>query len=75
MANRKDSSSQEARRIYDLHVKPVEQAHRGEYALVTPDGTVVFAPSLVDVMKRAHEQRHLGNFIFKVGDMALGKIR
>jgi hypothetical protein len=70
-----DSTGQEARRMYDEHVKPVEQNHRDEYALVTPDGETFFAPTLVDIFKRAHERSNPGNYIFKVGEVALGKIR
>ena len=69
------SQSQEAHRVYDQHVKPVEEAHEGEYALVTPDGQVMFAPTLVDIMKLGQERASRDNFIFKVGDVALGKVR
>lgn len=75
MARDQTSESGEAHRIYDLHVKPLEHAHKGECALVTPDGEVVFAPTLVDVMQRAHERANVANYIFKVGDVALGKLR
>lgn len=75
MVRNRTSQNQEAHRIYDLHVKPIEHAHKGEYALVTADGQVVFAPTLEDVMLRAHERANPDNYIFKVGDVALGKIR
>jgi len=35
----------------------------------------IFAPTLVEVMQRAHERPSPNNFIFKVGDIALGKLR
>jgi len=65
------SDSERAHQVYDAHVK----GHQGEYALVTPDGQVIFAPTLVEVMQRAHERPSPDNFIFKVGDVALGMLR
>ena len=74
MVRERASRSQEARRVYDLRVRPIEHAHRGEYALITPDGQTIFAPTLEDVMRRAHERAHRDNLIFKVGDVALGRL-
>jgi len=37
MAAERSPQTEEAHQIYDRHVKPVEHAHKGEYALVTPD--------------------------------------
>ena len=62
-------------RIYELHVRPVEHEHAGEYALVTPDGRTFFAPTLGDIMILANERANPSNAIFKVGDVVLGKIR
>ncbi len=68
------SRSQEADRVDDLHVRPIDDAHVGEYALVTPDGQVTFALTLEDVMRRAHERAHPVNFVFKVGSLTLGRV-
>jgi len=75
MATNPASETREARQIYEQHIRPVEQAHRDQYALVTPDGETFFEPTLVAIFKRAHERSNRGNYIFKVGDVALGKIR
>jgi hypothetical protein len=69
------SASLEAHAVYDRHVKPVEHVHQGEYVLVTPDEQTYFASTLVDVLRRGHESSNPRNFIFKVGDVALGSIR
>ena len=74
MARDRVSQRQEARRVYDLHVKPVERAHAGEHVLVTPDGQSTFAPTFEEVMRRAHQQADQRNFIFKVGTMVLGRV-
>lgn len=75
MVRDRDSEGQDPRQVYDRHVRPVEHAHQDEYALVTPDGETIFAPTLVEIFRRAHERSHPGNYIFKVGDVALGKVR
>jgi hypothetical protein len=75
MTREPHSDTQAARAVYDRHVKPVEHEHVGEYALVTPDGQVSFARTLVDIMIRAHERPSAENAIFKVGDVVLGKLR
>jgi hypothetical protein len=74
IARNQGSQVQEARRVYDLHVKPIEDAHVGEYALVAPDGRVTFALTLEDVMRRAHERASPDNFIFRVGRITLGRV-
>lgn len=61
-------------RMYEQYVKPVEQAHLGEYVMVTPGGDMYFAPTQSElVMKTAHI-RDGGNGLFKVGEIAATKI-
>jgi hypothetical protein len=64
-----------ADRIYDQHVRPLEPAHMGEYALVTADGHVVLTPTLIEAAWRAAQAPNKKNFIFKVGTKAVGKLR
>jgi hypothetical protein len=59
--------------LYARYVKPLEREHAGEYVAVSSDGRTVFAATLVDVMKRAELNLGSGNFVFKVGDIAVGK--
>jgi len=75
MTREPNSETQAAHAVYDRHVKPVAHEHMGEYALVTPDGQTIFAPTLVDIMLRAHERPSAEHAIFKVGDIVLGKLR
>lgn len=75
MVSKQNTDTHEAHQVYDRHVKPTEDDHRGEYVLVTPDGETVFAPTLAKVFQYAHERSNPSNYIFKVGDVALGKIR
>jgi hypothetical protein len=68
-------SARIADRIYEQHVRPLEPAHMGEYALVTADGQVVLTPTLVEAAWRAAETPNTKNFIFKVGTKSVGKLR
>ncbi len=61
-------------RIYEQYVKPVEQDHPDEYVLVKPDGEMIFAPSMLDLVKKAHQVAHPDNCLFKVGEIAAAKI-
>ncbi len=60
---------------YQRHVKPLEKAHRGEYVIVTPDGRTILAPTFVDAVQLAHKAPNKDNFIFKIGEKAVGKLR
>ena len=64
-----------ADRIYEQHVKPLEPAHMGEYALVAADGQVVLTSTLVEAAWQAAQAPNKKNFIFKVGAKSVGKIR
>ncbi len=61
-------------RVYQQYVKPLEQAHTGEYALVTPDGRTTLAPTLLEIAQLAHQAPSKDNCIFKVGDKVIGRI-
>jgi hypothetical protein len=69
------SEEQEADRLYEQYVKPLEQEHWGEFAVVSPEGKVVLAPSLLDAVQKGTSMFGPGNFVFKVGPKAVGKWR
>jgi hypothetical protein len=64
---------EEANLLYSRFVAPLEAAHRGEYAAVSTDGKVIFGHTLLDVVDQAVAELGPGNFVFKVGDRAIGK--
>ena len=66
---------QQSDELYAQYVKPLEQGHRGEYAAVSPDGRLVLAPTLVEAMKKAEQILPPGNFLFKIGDVAVDSWR
>lgn len=61
--------------IYERYARPLEQAHWGKFAAINPDGTVVLADTLGEVVLKAGELLGTGNFIFKIGDVVVGSIR
>lgn len=61
--------------IYEKYGKPLEVEHRGEYLAVSPAGETLLAPTLLDAVEQAVESFGHGNFIYKVGDKAVGKWR
>jgi len=61
-------------RIYDRHVKPLERAHQGEYALVTPNGEVIFAPTLLELADIAQRMANHENLLCKVGERAIATL-
>jgi hypothetical protein len=66
---------QDADKIYAQYVKPLEQAHKGQYVVVTSNGQTIFAPTLLDVAQQAAKIPSKDNFIFRVGEKVLGKLR
>jgi hypothetical protein len=61
--------------LYQQYVKPLEQAHDGEYVLITPDGGTVLSQTLLGVAQKAAESPSSQNVIFRVGAKSVGKIR
>jgi hypothetical protein len=60
--------------LYQRYVKPLEQAHKDEYVLVTATGETVLAPTLLEAVKQASKVPSKDNFIFKVGQKSVGTI-
>ncbi|MHB8576409.1 MAG: DUF5678 domain-containing protein, partial [Dehalococcoidia bacterium] len=65
--------TEKSKRLYKKYVLPLESKHYGEYIAVSTDGRIVFAKTLVEVMQQAEHDLGSGNFVFKVGDIAVGK--
>jgi hypothetical protein len=60
--------------IYEQYVKPVEQDHQGEYVLVRPDGELIFAPSMLELVEKAYQVADRNNCLFKVGEISAANI-
>jgi hypothetical protein len=61
--------------LYETYGKPLEAEHRGEFLAVSADGRTVIGPTLRDVASRATESFGPGNFLYRIGEPAVGKWR
>ena len=64
-----------AQELYGRYGKPLEAEHRGEYLAVSPKGETLLAPSVTEALEQATKSFGRGNFIFKVGERAVGSWR
>jgi len=65
----------EADRLYEAFGQPLEVDHWGAYVAISADGQTVVAETSFEALKQAAELFGPGNFIFKVGERIVGKIR
>ena len=61
--------------VYQQYAKPLEAEHAGEYLAVSPRGETLLGPSLGEVARLATARFGRGNFVFKLGERAVGKWR
>ena len=59
--------------LYAKFGKPLEASHRGEYLAIAPDGRTLTGATLLEVLERADAQFGKGNFLYKIGERAVGK--
>lgn len=60
--------------LYELHGKPLESDHWGEYVAVTPDGRTLLGYSLSDITWKARKAFGSGVHIFKIGSRTVGRL-
>jgi len=63
----------EALALYDRYARPLEKTHRGRYVAVSTDGEVLLDDDLLALTAKAKRQFGPGSFIFKLGEIAVGK--
>jgi hypothetical protein len=61
--------------LYERYGKPLESQHTGEYVAITPEGKSLLGRTVREVLVQAKATFGPGNFIFKVGEKAVGKWR
>ncbi len=61
--------------LYDKYGKPLEASHRGEYVAISPLGKTVVGKTLLDIAQQATATFGPGNYLFKIGEPAVGKWR
>jgi hypothetical protein len=59
--------------LYERFGKPLESQHRGQYLAISPDGKTVLGTSLLEVAERAEASFGPGNFLYRIGERAVGK--
>jgi hypothetical protein len=59
--------------LYERYGKPLEKTHRGKYIAISPEGKILLADTVFELMQEAKTQLGPGNFIFKIGERAVGK--
>ena len=59
--------------LYERYAKPLEKTHRGKYIAISQDGKTLMADTVIDLIEQAKAKLGPGNFIFKIGDRAVGK--
>ena len=63
---------QKADALYERYGKPLEEKYRGQYVAISEDGRIVIDSSVFSLMQKALVELGTGNFIFKIGEGAVG---
>lgn len=61
--------------LYAIYGKPLEPEHNGEFLAISPKGEILLGSSLLEVAQQASARFGRGNFLYKVGEKAVGKLR
>jgi hypothetical protein len=59
--------------LYERYGKPLEKKHLGKYIAISLTGKTLIADTVMELMQQAKETLGPGNFIFKIGERAVGK--
>lgn len=75
MTTRNDAKTAEADSLYARYGRPLERDHWGVYVAISTAGECILSESLLDVLERSSDAFAGDAYIFKVGDVSVGKIR
>ena len=64
---------QQSEALYERYGKPLEKTHRGKYVAISKEGKTLIADTVFALMQEAKTRLGPGNFIFKIGERAVGK--
>jgi len=70
-----EERKRQADALYERYGRPLETQHRGEYVAIAPDGRTLLGSSVREALLEAKATFGAGNFIFKLGEKAVGKWR
>jgi hypothetical protein len=69
----KQSLLEQSDALYERYGKPLEKTHWGKYIAISPTGKKLISDNVLKLMEKAKTTLGPGNFIFKIGDRAVGK--
>jgi hypothetical protein len=72
---RRDEIDRRYDELYALYGKPLEAEHWGAFVAISPRGETLLGQTLVEVVQGAAAKFGPGNFIYKVGERAAGRLR
>jgi hypothetical protein len=73
MAANNQSLLQQSDALYERYGKPLEKTQRGKYVAISKAGKTLIADTVFALMQKAKTTLGPGNFIFKIGERAVGK--
>lgn len=62
-------------KLYNKYGKPLEKDHWGDYLAISENGKTILGKEYLKVAKRALVTFGPGNFLYKIGERAIGKWR
>lgn len=62
-------------KLYEKYGRPLEEQHWGEFLGISREGKTVLGKTLLEVAQKAVKILGPGNFLFKVGEKSVGKLR
>ncbi len=66
--------AEEKQRLYEEYGKPLEEAHRGEYLAIGPDGHTIIVKRSGEVLRKALDTFGSDNFgLFRIGHRAFAR--
>jgi hypothetical protein len=70
----KQSLLEQSETLYERYAKPLEKTHHGKYIAISQTGKKLISDNVLKLMEKANTALGPGNFIFKIGDRAVGKL-
>ena len=75
MSRVKQTTIEEADALYEKYGKALENEHQGRYLAISSKGETLIGATDLEVLQGAAAAFGPGNFIFKIGEPAVGKWR
>ena len=73
MTAQTQSLLEQSEALYERYGKPLEETHRGKFIAISQTGKTLIADTILELMQQAKTTLGPGNFIFKIGERAVGQ--